>query len=395
MNTNSALEEFLALLHDALGRETLVKVTLGAYRGGDATLKNVFVRPVSLRAGPRLSFLYRHAARDLTRNYGYEEGLSHVAQLLKAEFGSAHLFTTEQSAQLERREGRAPRLTLGKAAHSGPPSARHDRARRQWVDPRSPWLHALGVTTSEGSVREAMAPKFRQISRFVETLDRLMAGTFPAKPSGLRVADMGSGKGYLTFALYAYLRSTGWQGVEVLGVEATVGLVETCNRVAQENGFDRLRFEADTIQGRALPAADVLMALHACDTATDDAIAKGIRAGAALIIVAPCCHKELRAQLRAPPVLAGALRHGILRERQAEFATDALRAGLLEWAGYETRVFEFIGADHTAKNLMIAAVKRPQAGDPAAYAQRVRDLAGFYGIKQQRLTELLGFDLVT
>jgi len=138
----------------------------------------------------------------------------------------------------------------------------------------------------------------------------------------------------------------------------------------------------------------VLIALHACDTATDDALARGIAAGAKLLVVAPCCQKELRSQLTPPPVLADALRHGIFQERQAEFVTDSLRAQLLEWAGYRTKVFEFISTEHTAKNLMIAAIKiRPADNSAAPTARRIREFAAFYGIKHQQLATVLDFAL--
>jgi len=204
---------------------------------------------------------------------------------------------------------------------------------------------------------------------------------------------MGCGKGYLTFAAYELLRCTGRTETAVRGVEARAELVELCNRAARECGFGGLQFETGTIECTALDRVDVLIALHACDTATDDAIAKGVQAGAALILVAPCCHKELRPQLRPPPVLAEAFRHGILRERQAEFVTDALRAGLLEWAGYDTKVFEFISTEHTAKNLMIAAVKREHSKDREEPARRALHLAAFYGVQAQRLATQLGFEL--
>jgi len=142
-----------------------------------------------------------------------------------------------------------------------------------------------------------------------------------------------------------------------------------------------------------LDGVDVLIALHACDTATDDAIAKGIAAHASLIVVSPCCQKELRSQLTAPAVLADALKHGIFQERQAEFVTDALRAQLLEWAGYRTKVFEFISTEHTAKNLMIAAVKDHAPGSEAT-AQKLRDFARFYGIRSQKLATHLGLALL-
>ncbi len=136
----------------------------------------------------------------------------------------------------------------------------------------------------------------------------------------------------------------------------------------------------------------MLIALHACDTATDDALAQGIASQAALLVVSPCCQKELRPQLTAPPVLAPALRHGIFQERQAEFVTDALRALLLECAGYRTKVFEFISTEHTAKNLMIAAVRERGAGDPQREAQ-LRRFAEFYGIREQQLARHLGIAL--
>jgi len=217
----------------------------------------------------------------------------------------------------------------------------------------------------------------------------------PAATDELMIVDMGCGKGYLTFAAYDWLRRSGGNAAMVRGIEARADLVELCNRAAQENRFDGLRFETGNIADANLDRADVLIALHACDTATDDAIAWGVRAGASLIIASPCCHRELRPQLRPPPVLADALRHGILLERQAEFVTDALRAALLEWAGYDTKVFEFISTEHTAKNLMIAATKRSGPPSRADDARKVRELAAGYGICRQRLATHLGLDLST
>jgi hypothetical protein len=176
----------------------------------------------------------------------------------------------------------------------------------------------------------------------------------------------------------------------VHGVEARPELVALCNRAAQDGKLPILTFSAGHISDAPLDAVDVLIALHACDTATDDALAKGVAAGAKLLVVAPCCQKELRRQLTPPPVLADALRHGIFQERTAEFVTDSLRASLLEWAGYKTKVFEFISTEHTAKNLMIAAIKSHEPGD-AAVATRTRDFAAFYGIRHQQLATHLGF----
>ena len=201
---------------------------------------------------------------------------------------------------------------------------------------------------------------------------------------------MGCGKGYLTFALATLLGAR----AGVLGVEVRPELVAPCNDLARSQGFAQLHFAAGTIADTPLEGADVVIALHACDTATDDALARGLAAGATLLVVAPCCQKELRPQLAAPPVLADALRHGIFQERQAEFVTDALRAQLLEWAGYRTKVFEFISTEHTPKNLMLAAIKSgPRGAADDALAQRLRDFARFYGIRTQRLATHLAFPL--
>jgi len=404
--------QWLELLADAVRDGTFVKLTLSRHRGADPTLKNVFVRPVALRAGRRLSFVYRHVTRDVTKNLSPDEGLARIESLLNGEFHAANLFTTGQSAQLDLGDDREPRLTVGRPRHAAAPETKHDRAKTRWIDPkRSPWLHGLGVTTSEGEVRAGMEAKFRQIHRFVEILQHLLAEAedqgavrLPPPPgsavSGLpaqhspAVVDMGCGKGYLTFATYDFLRRAGWPMPKVRGIDARPDLAQLCNRTARECGLAGLQFEAGAIHSAALERVDVLVALHACDTATDDAIAKGVKAGASLLLVAPCCHKELRPQLHPPPALAGALKHGILLERQAEFVTDALRAALLEWAGYDAKVFEFISTEHSAKNLMIAAVKRKQPVPPSQAARAVRELAALYGIKTQRLAKQLGFDLI-
>ena len=393
MTEHSAEDKLLTLFREAFSKGTLVKLTLGRYRGPDPTLRNVLVRPVALQAGLRLQFVDRHATRDLTKNLTLDEGVARLAELLGAAFGAADLFTTELAAQWVLRAGHAPRLLLGQPRHATTPDAGHDRAKKRWVDPRAAWLHALGVTGAGGALRKNRAAKFRQINRFVEILGHLMAEAALSDRSALRLVDMGCGKGYLTFAAYDWLRHSGWPETEARGLEARPALVELCNGVARAQGFGGLSFEAGTIGAAPLEALDILVALHACDTATDDALAKGIEAGASLILVAPCCHKELRPQLRPPPALAGALKHGILLERQAEFVTDALRAALLEWAGYDTRVFEFIATEHTAKNLMIAGVKRHREGPREERERQVQELAAFYGVATQKLAERLGLSL--
>ncbi|ACB76841.1 class I SAM-dependent methyltransferase [Opitutus terrae] len=411
--TASPRERFFALLRAAVESHTLQKLTLGKYRGADASLRNLFVRPITLKSGPHLTFLWRHATRDVTKNHPPAEALADLDRLVGTDFLDAHLFTSTATAQLECQPDGPARLRTKKisgAAAPSPPPITHDRSKSHLIPADAPWLRALGVTNDRGQPREGMADKFRQIQRFAEVLSHLLAesglasvaphsdpspATQPSTlnsqlpPSPLRIVDMGCGKGYLTFAVAALLG----ERARVVGVELRPELVAESNRIAREHHLDHcLQFTAGTIASTELSGIDVLIALHACDTATDDALAQGLAANAGLLVVSPCCQKELRPQLAAPRVLADALRHGIFQERQAEFVTDALRAQLLEWAGYRTKVFEFISTEHTAKNLMITAVKAHAPGD-AARAARIREFAGFYGIRTQRLASHLGFTL--
>ena len=395
MSQNNARDKWLARLTEALGKGSFVKLTLASYRGRDSALKNVFVRSVELREGPHLSFVYRYANRDVTKNFPIDEAVELITDLVGAQFKRAHLYSTQWTSELEFREGRTARLIESKPVHDAPPPKTHDEAKVRFISADgTPWLKALGIATADGKVAKGMEAKFRQINKFVEVLASLMADAKldASAAAPVSVVDMGCGKGYLTFAAYDWLQRDG-RRADVRGIETRTELVEFCNRVARDNHFEQLRFESGTIESAAIDKVDVLLALHACDTATDDAIAKGITAGARLIIVSPCCHKELRPQIKPPPVLADALRHGILLERHAEFVTDALRAALLEWAGYDTKVFEFVSTEHTAKNLMVVATKRKDDSRRASDAKKVRELAAFYGVQQQRLAGKLGFHL--
>lgn len=382
------LEQFLDLLRASVATGTLVKLTLGKPRGADATLRNLHVRPVTLKSGPQLTFVWRHTTRDITKNLPATDALVQLTALIGGDFLDAHLFTADRHAQLECQPGGKARLKITAANNTEPVCSEHDQTKQHLIPADAPWLRALGVTNDRCQPREGMADKFRQIQKFAELLTHLITESQLPADRPLRIVDMGCGKGYLTFAIAALLgpRAT------VTGIERRPELVTKCNEVARICGLANLHFGVGDIGTTEPGGIDVLIALHACDTATDDALAQGIKAGATLLVVSPCCQKELRAQLTAPAVLKDALRHGIFQERQAEFVTDALRAELLEWAGYRTKVFEFISTEHTAKNLMIAATKTHPAGE-AARAARLQEFAAFYGIRTQHLATLLQFPL--
>lgn len=238
-----------------------------------------------------------------------------------------------------------------------------------------------------------MADKYRQINRYLEILSHLAkecgwSGSDTAKEA-MTLADMGCGKGYLTFGTWHLFRRVWAQSVHVIGVESRPDLVATTNKLANQIKGDGLEFFSGTIESAKLPPVDALIALHACDTATDDAIRRGIELGAKLIVVAPCCHKQVRPQLGKPEPLAPVLRHGVMEERIAEWVTDGLRALFLEWAGYRTKMFEFVASEHTPKNLMIAAVRHSRPFTDAAARRRIEELKSFFGIQHHALDSLL------
>lgn len=385
--------QFHARVEEALTGGTLVRLLLAGPRPGIAA-RQIIIRPVVLKSGPCFSVVHREERRDLTHNHPVSEVIRLAREWLGRDYTSGHLHTPSASYQLECHDPARPRLSksAGVAAPK-PEDLQHDRTRARTVDAGATWLQRLGVTLPNGRVAKGMESKFRQIHRFLELIDPLLeSAAFPKDASERVLVDMGCGKGYLTFAAAEHLARRDDGPWRVRGIELRPELTALCQKTATELGMSRLEFVPGDIATAEVPRADVLVALHACDTATDEAIARGIRLGSSVIVVAPCCHKELRRTFTAPPVLARALRHGIFAERQAEFITDALRVELLEWAGYETRAFEFISPEHTGKNLMIAAVRTRKNADPVA-AAAVRSLAQGYGIRQQQLATLLGFDL--
>ena len=203
------------------------------------------------------------------------------------------------------------------------------------------------------------------------------------------MVDMGSGKGYLTFAAYDYFKNTRGVDISVTGVEAKDDLVGLCNDVARAAEFDGLSFVSGTIDSYHIGNVDILIALHACNTATDDAIYKGIAANASLIVAAPCCHQEIRPQLQSPPMFKDILKHGVMLERVAETVTDGLRSLLLERSGYATKLFEFVSIEHTPKNNMLVGTRLSKPPSPDEFEKQISDIKEFYGIKTQRLETLL------
>ena len=381
----NARDRWLKKLRSSLEEETFVKLTLSRPRVRSAELRNVYGRIVDLRAGHFLSLTLRHATRDTTRNVEFHEAIAQVGSLLSDNFEEGHLFTTTGDWKLKASANGEGSLKGARPTFAAALSTSHDRAKQRALE-QAPFLTKLGVTDADGAARPGMADKLRQIERFVEILGHLVEDSALKNASSVTAFDMGAGKGYLTFATREYFRRRDVPAT-ITGVELRDDLVQQTNEAAAALGMEGLSFARGSIADFALPAeVDLLIALHACDTATDDALAAGIRAGAKLMVLSPCCHKEIRRQLTPPPILREVLRHGILAERQAELLTDGLRAMVLEAAGYETKVFEFISSEHTAKNLMIAGIRRSEGTGDWEQARRV--MAEF-GIERFHLLDRL------
>jgi hypothetical protein len=377
---------FFDLLREALHGGTLVKVTLSRPgKAAPAGLRNVFLRPVVIRGDRMVAWTWRYERRDEVKNLGVGESLVKLRELCGPVFRNTDVFTASREATLTHNRRGEPAVYIRETKQEPAAPEPHDRAKSRLLDPAAPWLHELGITGPGGAVLAASQAKWRQINKFLEIIAGLLRGAH--LPQDAHIADMGCGKGYLTFALYDYLTSQTALRPRITGIEQRPHLVAICNHAAERAGFTGLTFESGNISDWRPERLDMLIALHACDTATDEALAAGVRAGAEVLVVAPCCHKQVRQNMEVRNELSPVLQHGILAERQAEILTDGLRALILEAHGYRSSVFEFISPEHTAKNLMITAIRQGRA-NPKAPAQ-IAALKESFGIREHRLETLL------
>lgn len=376
-------KDFIDTFRQSLTAGTFVKLSLSRYQGSDIELKNIYIRKILVKRVEKLSFTYHYKTRDIVKNYDKSEALQNFADQLENGFQSAALFTTVFDLIWDK--GQLKHLP---PTHAEIPSLSHDRNKNRILSIKGKYLAALNITDDKGNILKSAQDKFRQIDKYVEILGGLIKN-IPAEKIR-HIVDMGAGKGYLTFALYDYLANTLQIKTKITGVEMRSDLVRLCNSIAKDSTFDQLRFVEGTIENYDARDANILIALHACDTATDDAIAKGIVAGAELIVVAPCCHKQIRREMEKSKIsndLGFLTRHGIFLERQAEMVTDGLRALILEYFGYHVKIFEFVAGEHTAKNIMIVAEKNSKDQNPALL-EKIAQIKAYFGISRHYLEQL-------
>jgi SAM-dependent methyltransferase len=299
----------------------------------------VTATPVALRRGPAVKIVDGPRTETVSR----EEWPARLDAILESA-RNVHVLAPDGDLHARRTKKGRWLVSRGRASSTAAASDAHDRVRRHPLPADHPLFAATRISRD----------KERQVQHYVELLRALPLWD----RERIRVVDAGCGKAYMSLALVAYGREVGTR-VELVGLDTNEQVVETVRGIADALGYDEARFEATAIDAwQSDEPIDLLVSLHACDTATDEAIAAGVRLGAEAIVVAPCCHHELAGQI-AERSKDGLLRHGLLLGRQADLVTDALRAAALEAVGYRVDVMEFVSAEHTAKNVMLRAVRAP------------------------------------
>lgn len=383
--------KYLSFVAKALNDNVLVKMTLSKPARKNDELRNLYVKPVLIKGARLFAFTYRYERRDEVKNYDAAQMLELLGEMLPERFLNAALFTVnEDIALLVSAKGKAT-IQTKRVQEIREPNFDHDKQKQRLVNPANPWWFLLGLTTREGKVLADMQHKYKQICKYVEIVDGVMKNV--SFDDEIHIADMGAGKGYLTFALYEYLTSRSDKRIVMEGVEIRPDLVMKINDVIEKCGLKDFRFVEHSIDDYKPEQLDVLIALHACDTATDDAILKGIRNNAKLIVCAPCCHKQIRQEMEKSGQTDPITRFGIFLERQAVMLTDAVRALVMEYCGYKTQVMEFIELENTPKNVLLVGRKSDAPVDKASISRQINGLLSQYGIDVHYLWKRLFVNL--
>jgi SAM-dependent methyltransferase len=379
----------------------LVKaVASGKQRGTTPPWRRAELRWVEIKGGPHLQITTYDETQAFTANHPAGDPAA-LDDLLDLPFATWTVTAVDAVHQVQAKTPHTAIVTVTAAQTPAAPAPdqRHDRVKERLLPEDDPVFVALGISDKDGRLKPSRTAKYRQVEEFLRQLEAALSDAVgkrqlrtPSADDPLRIVDLGCGNGYLTFAAQRYLSAVRGMPVVVTGVDVKEQSRDHNTSVARELGVPA-EFVAGTIADAELPQApDVVLALHACDTATDDALARAIEWQAPLVLAAPCCHHDIAAQLRKAPTpspYAMLTRHGILRERLADTLTDALRASLLRISGYRVDVVQFVESQHTPRNTLLRAVR---AGGPVkggSVRKEYDDLVGAWGL-EPKLAELLG-----
>ncbi len=391
-----ALDRVRALLLD----DGLVRaVASGRRRGEHPAYARLELRQVDLTTGRHLQVVAQDGTQAHTRNHSLDDDAA-LGALLAEPFGNWHVETTTEVVQLRVTKSGDAQVSTRRQATAVEPDRGHDRVKQRLLAEDDPVLRALGISDGQGRVKPSRQAKYRQVEEFLRLLapavaDAIAAGRLrtPTADEPLRVVDLGCGNAYLTLAAQQYLTTVQGLPVRMVGVDVKQQSHDHSTALAQRLGLDATFVVGSIADALVEPAPEVVLALHACDTATDEALARAVGWGSGLVLAAPCCHHDVAAQLRrtgsagAPAAYASVLRHGILRERFADTLTDALRESLLRQQGYRVDVVEFVESAHTPRNTLLRAVRASDAPDPAA-REEYEALVGAWSVRP-RLADLL------
>jgi len=362
-------------------------------RKAEGSVRRIDIRRVSIRDQDRFQWSQQSGTQVFHNNLNDAETLDRLMAVIGQQYRHVQIRTNEASWSGRFSKRGVCRLIREKAGSaSDSPTNEHNRARRYLIPEGTPvpFLVETGIMTSSGKVRAKHYHKFRQINRYVEFIADVV-DKLPTDET-IRIIDFGCGKSYLTFATHYYLTSVAERQVDICGLDRRTDVIETCQGIACRLLLEGIHFEVGDISShRTEQQVHLAISLHACDTATDDALAQAIEWKADVILAVPCCQHELHAEhdRRALPMT---MKHGILHERFCSLSTDAIRAEILETVGYQTQVVEFIDMEHTAKNLLIRAIRRPEAspsGDESSTSRELHRFHQLFGIPPLHLERTL------
>jgi SAM-dependent methyltransferase len=355
----------------------------GRRRNMQPSHERLDLRPVELKDGLAIQVSYSDGRQMTSKNYQ----ISELPFMEFANSGYANIIVESIGETLSLRISKKGVPLFSKSKNSATRDVSHDRSKKRLLDPADPFLREVGISDAHGGIKPSKMDKYKQVEEFLRLLiptlnEAISAGhvTAPTQENPLRVVDLGCGHAYLTFAAHQYLKAEGIP-VEVIGIDIRPASRDRNNAIAESLGIgSSIKFLAEEISSTSISSADVAIALHACDTATDDAIAWAVNQNVPLALFAPCCHHDIQAQMKgAPEPWSLVTRHGIMRERLGDLITDSLRIQLMKLRGYRVEAIEFVGGEHTPRNLMIRAVKTGAVADSEEF-ERYQSMISTWGV---------------
>ncbi|MFK7822351.1 MAG: SAM-dependent methyltransferase [Planctomycetaceae bacterium] len=384
------ISELKNTIRDAVADETLHLVTLSRPRSkSENAPSKITLRPVSVRDNVCYQASKRIGAQEFHENLEPQQLESKLVDWITADFDQVNVFTSDADLEF-RRKGKNERVRRSKPTHKAARTQQHNKQRQYIIPDGKPcaFLIATGVMAESGKVRSSKQKKFRQINRYLDIVSDIVKHL--PEDRTVRIVDFGCGRSYLTFALYHLFANVLNRDAHIVGLDLKASVIADCQRLSEELNCTGLSFQqGDIANHETSEPVDLCVSLHACNTATDEAIAKAVGWQSKVILAVPCCHHELAGQLDNADQ-APLLKHGILRERFAALATDSLRARALDALGYKAQVLEFVDTEHTPKNLMIRAIQRQRDADASTALEEYQRFRKSLGIQQFHLETVTG-----